>query len=90
MSPEKSPHLTPDIVADEHALVEAIEALLIDHPEMLRHRRRIVRRQEELRRVASSKEWQSYLRLEEVVNARYDLSVRLVAVWAFEHGRRCR
>ena len=89
MNPKKRPHLTADIVADEQLLAKAVEAQLVEHPDMVRHRRRIVRHQEELRRVASGKAWKAYLKVEEAVNARYDLALRLVAAWAFEAGRKC-
>lgn len=84
------PHLTADVVADEQLLVGAVEALLMADQNMVRHQRRIIRRQGDLRRAADNRAWKAYLKVEEAVNARYDLALRLVAAWAFEQGRRCR
>lgn len=84
------PKLTADIVTDEQALVEATEGVLLTHSGMLKHRSHIIRRQQELRRVADDKAWKAYLRLEEAVNGRYDLALRLAAAWAFREGRKCR
>jgi len=89
VNPKKFPHVTPDIVADEQLLANAVEALLVEHPDMVRHRRRIVRRQEALQRLVSPEAWQRYLKVEEATNVRYDLALRLVAAWAFERGRKC-
>ena len=89
MKPKKPPHITTAIVSDEQALIEAMEAGLIEHRDIVRHRRRIIRRQQELRRVAGDEAWKAYLRVEEAANGRYDLALRVVAAWGFDEGQKC-
>lgn len=84
----RPPRLTPEIVADDDAVTEALDDLLLRDPEYRRLTRRIVRRQRELRGLVSEQAWSAYILLEDVTNERLDHAIRLVTRWAFRAGQR--
>ena len=83
----RPPQLSPEVVAEDQALANAIDALLARDRQMRVHRIEILRLQQELRAVASPETWQAYLLVEGASNARLERALRKVARWAFSEGR---
>ena len=88
--PAPPPNLTDSVVRDDQRLGAAVDALLVPDQAMRRRRAAILRRQRELRQYCNEQAWAAYLKLEEVVNARLDAALLIVAKWAFDEGRRRR
>ncbi len=82
-----TPSLSPEILSDDAATAARIDQLLGPDPGYRQHVRAIRRAQEALRRVISDREWQVYMDLEAVVNARCTYALSLAVKWAFAEGQ---
>jgi hypothetical protein len=88
--------LDPDIVADDQALAETVDALILhlDHhdPELVLLREELLLQQAILHDVACDATWGAYLQVEQAGAARVSELVVKIAKWAFNegvrHGRR--
>jgi hypothetical protein len=83
----KLPRLGPEILADDVALAEALDALTRDDRRIRCHIREILHRQQQLQVLADEETWSAYLHLEAAINARLVDLVGRIARWAFEQGR---
>jgi hypothetical protein len=83
----KLPRLDPEILADDAALAEALDALTRDDRRIRRHVREILHRQQQLQVLADDEMWSAYLHLEAAINARLVDLVGRIARWGFEQGR---
>lgn len=84
------PGLTVAIVPDFQAFGDAIHGFLKVDPRRSVVSKAIRRAQALLHRHLDDRAWSIYLEFEEMVTARHDEQLRLVAKWAFEKGRRHR
>lgn len=87
MATRNAPKLDARILKDPEALSRALAQLVEGDARQKRHRRRILRLQEELRALVSTEAWRAYLRLEEAGAVRFGEATDLVAIWAFKQGR---
>jgi len=84
----KTTPLTKKILHNEDALGLAIDAVLLRSNRFRQASRRVRKFQRKLRRMITGDAWLTYLRLEEVVNARAAIEVDVLVEWAFKSGRR--
>jgi hypothetical protein len=87
-TPKVTPSLSPEILVDDAAVAVRIDDLLRADARYRHHTRAIRHAQDALRGVLSDREWQVYLDLEGVVNARFAYALSLLVRWAFEQGQR--
>ena len=85
---KRTPKLTRKIVTDDQALSDAIIEVLTRSKGWRKSCRKVVRAQDRLRRLANVDAWLSYLKLEEVTNARATIEADVLIRWAFEQGLR--
>ena len=83
-----SPELGPTIIEDDDALWALLDLVIIKLPGYVTLRRKIVRRQERLRALASDDAWDAYLRVEALTNERNQEVITALVRWAFGQGRR--
>lgn len=81
------PTLDRKTLDDEDALTWAIDELLQTDDNYRRQTKKILRIQKRLRAAASNDAFACYMKLEEVVNARFGDALVLVARWAFRAGQ---
>jgi hypothetical protein len=87
-SDSEPPALTPDVVMDDEALAEAVDAFIHQEPVANQRWHVIADHQELLRQALDSEIWKLALRIDEMVVERWaDIAVG-VARWAFDAGRR--
>ena len=87
MSRAKKPTLTPEMVADDGPLTEAIPGALTS-PQLGSFTEEVLRRQTRLRDLLSDEQWRAYLDLEEKVNHRVAAESLALVRWAWREGRR--
>lgn len=80
------PRLDRSVLANDEQLLDAIEELLTDDAAYKAFRKRVLKRQQNLKKLSTDDGWRAYLRIEEVVNARAEHVVLTVVRWAFEQG----
>jgi len=85
---KRLPRLDQRVLLDADRFGVAVGELFDAAPEMRRHRRRIIRLQNRLRKLVSDETWLAYLHLESAEAGRLNDAVDLVAAWAFLQGRR--
>ena len=86
-SDPEPPSLTPEVVDDDEALAEAVDAFIAADPEARERLREIADLQECIRQTVDADTWRLFLQVEDGMSARLaDLAVN-IARWAF--GARC-
>lgn len=85
----KPPRLTPEMISDHMALIDAIDQVLWSDRELRRRTGEVLHRQERLRAVAGQRAWKAFLRVNEVSLSRSVAELLAVATWAFEAGINC-
>lgn len=80
------PRLDRSVLANDEQLLDAIEELLTDDAAYKGLRKKLLKRQQRLKKLSTDEAWRTYLRIEEVVNARAEHVVLSVVRWAFEQG----
>ena len=78
--------LDPTILANPLTLGCVLDECARDDLRLQRHAREILGRQRRLQVLCDEPAWESYLHLEEQVNARSVELVQFVVAWAFEQG----
>ena len=87
MKTRPRPRLTPQIIADDGALTDAIPAALTS-PKLAPFTTEVLRRQRALRALLTDEQMQVYLGLEQAVNDRIAAESIALARWAWREGRR--
>jgi len=82
--------ITPDLLADDVRLGEAIDEVMLTDRALRRLHGQIVRRQRALRAVVNDDQWRLYMLIEELFNDRWALGLALVAKALYEAGTRVR
>lgn len=83
------PRLTAKVVADDDALWEVLNAVVLATPGYPRRRRQVIRQQERLKDVVSEEAWNVFIKIEQLINERNEDVLMNVVRWAFEEGRPC-
>jgi hypothetical protein len=87
---KRIPQLDQRVLRDPDALGIALSELFAADPGMRRHPRKIIRRQNRLRKLVTDEAWAAYLDLEIATAARLSDAIDLATAWAFRQGRRAR
>lgn len=82
--------ITPDIIADDVLVGDAINQVLRADCILRRIHRRLVRRQRALRAVVDDEQWHKYMLVEELFNDRWARALAIVAKAFFAAGTRAR
>jgi hypothetical protein len=82
------PTLTPDVVADEEALAEAVDEVVRRDPVARGELAEITNYQDALRGAVDDATWRLVLRVDELTTARFADVLLVVARWAFNEGVR--
>jgi hypothetical protein len=80
--------ITPDILADDVRLGDAIDKVLLADETLQRAHRQVVRRQRALRKAVTDEHWYLYMAIEELVNGSHATAVSIVARAFYGAGRR--
>jgi hypothetical protein len=86
VSNDDHPVLTPETIADDEALAEAVDAIVLQDEEARRWNAEGAIYEEALRAIVEPDTWQVYLRLEELHNARWSELLLVIARWGFTEG----
>ena len=84
---KRIPQLDQRVLRDPDALGIALSELFNADPGMRRHPRKIIRRQNRLRKLVTDEAWTAYLDLEIATAARLSDAIDLATAWAFRQGR---
>ena len=82
--------ITPDILADDVLLGDAIDKVLLADVTQQRIHRQVVRRQRALRKAVNDGEWHRYLAVEEAFNGYHATTLSMVACAFYAAGKRSR
>jgi hypothetical protein len=87
---KRQPPITPAVVADSDRIGEVIDQLLGGNRQLRRIHGQIMRRQRELRAALDDDQWRRYMGIEELFNARWAMTLEVVARAFYAAGRRAR
>lgn len=82
--------ITPDILADDVRLGEAIDQVLLADPGLNRIHRQLIRRQRALRALVTDEQWRKYMLVEEAFTDYHARAVSIVARAFYSAGHQAK